>query len=78
MIPTNSWKWACRSRTKPKAAKSTSLRSKVRPDGEIVVTAENVGDGNALGEKEPIVLSDVVPAGLKAVGISEVDGPDRK
>jgi hypothetical protein len=50
----------------------------VRPDGEIVVTAENVGDGNALGEKEPIVLSDVVPAGLKAVGISEVDGPDRK
>jgi hypothetical protein len=50
--------------------------------GFIVATAVNVGgaavDGNALGEKEPIVLSDVVPAGLKAVGISEVDGPDRK
>jgi hypothetical protein len=35
-------------------------------DGEIVATAENVGDANASG---PIVVADTLPSGLRATGI---------
>ena len=38
--------------------------------GEIVVTATNLGDAPAEGETEPITLSDVLPAGFEAVGVS--------
>jgi hypothetical protein len=41
-----------------------------QPDGEIYVSAENVGDANASGAKAPIKLTDVLPAGLKAVGVA--------
>jgi hypothetical protein len=40
------------------------------PDGEIYITAENLGDANASGAKAPIKLSDVLPAGLKAIAIT--------
>ena len=41
-----------------------------RPDGQIVVTATNLGDAGARGEQTPITIAAHVPAGLKAVGIS--------
>jgi hypothetical protein len=39
-------------------------------DGEIVATAENLGDANVEGGVSPVVIADKLPAGLKAVGIS--------
>jgi hypothetical protein len=39
-------------------------------DGEIVVTARNLGTAAATGENEAITLSDVVPAGLQVVGVT--------
>ena len=39
-------------------------------DGEIAVTAENVGDANVNGGVSPVVIKDVLPAGLTAVGVS--------
>ena len=41
-----------------------------RADGEVVVTATNLGDAPADGETEPVTLSDVLPAGFEAVGVS--------
>jgi hypothetical protein len=35
-------------------------------DGEVVVTAENVGDGRAIG---PVTIADRLPVGLRALGI---------
>ena len=43
---------------------------KGRAAGEIVVTATNLGDAPADGETEPVTLSDVLPAGFEAVGVS--------
>jgi len=40
-----------------------------RPDGEITVSAENLGDQAVSGAKSPVTLTDVLPPGLKAVGI---------
>jgi hypothetical protein len=40
-----------------------------RPDGQIVVTAVNLGDASADPSIEPIMLSDQVPSGLKPVSI---------
>jgi hypothetical protein len=39
-------------------------------DGELYMTAENVGDQNADGAKVPIKLTDVLPPGLEAVGVA--------
>jgi hypothetical protein len=44
--------------------------SKGQADGEILVTATNLGTGAANGGTEPMTLSDVVPAGFEAVGVS--------
>jgi hypothetical protein len=41
-----------------------------RVDGQIVVTATNLGDANASGESSPISIIDRLPAGLKATAIS--------
>jgi hypothetical protein len=41
-----------------------------RADGEIYVTAENLGDANVSGETSPVRLTDILPPGLKAVGIA--------
>jgi hypothetical protein len=39
------------------------------PDGEIYVTASNLGDANVDGTLSPVILKDVVPAGLEVVDI---------
>jgi hypothetical protein len=51
-------------------APQASIVAKGQADGEIVATAENLGDANAEGAVSPVVLADKLPAGLKAVGIS--------
>ncbi len=51
------------------AQASVSELSKGRADGEIAVTAENLGDASLNGEKVPAVLTDVLPPGLEPVGI---------
>ena len=40
-----------------------------RPDGQIIVTAANLGDADANPEGQPVTLKDVLPAGLEAVAI---------
>jgi hypothetical protein len=39
------------------------------PDGEIYVTAENLGDANVDGAKAKVQFKDVLPAGLKATAV---------
>jgi hypothetical protein len=39
------------------------------PDGEIYVSAENLGDASLSGARSPVTLSDVLPVGLKAIAI---------
>jgi len=39
-------------------------------DGELYLTAENVGDANVGGAKTAVKLKDVLPAGLHALGVS--------
>jgi len=43
--------------------------------GQIVVTAANLGDGEANGSSSPITLTETLPAGVVAVGISGGVGP---
>ncbi len=42
-------------------------------DGELYMTAENVGDANADGAKAPVRLTDVLPPGLKALGVAATE-----
>ena len=49
---------------------TANVLSEGRPDGEIVLTAENVGDASANGAEVPISITDKLPAGLRAVGVS--------
>lgn len=46
-----------------------------RPDGELYVSVENLGDASLSGEQVPVNITDSLPAGLKAVGIVGT-GPD--
>jgi hypothetical protein len=41
-----------------------------RPDGEIYLTAENLGEQTISGANSPVRIADVLPPGLKAVGIA--------
>jgi uncharacterized repeat protein (TIGR01451 family) len=43
--------------------------------GEITVVAENLGNAKANGAAAPIVVSDKLPAGIVAIGISGTAGP---
>jgi hypothetical protein len=45
------------------------------PDGEIYVSAENLGDQTVSGRNTPVTISDVLPAGLRAIAI-EATKPD--
>jgi hypothetical protein len=49
---------------------STMVLSEGKPDGEIFVTAANHGNATVDGETSPVTLTDVLPAGLRAVSIS--------
>jgi hypothetical protein len=49
---------------------TSARRTEGRPDGQIVVLAENLGDALMEGATAPVTLSAVLPAGLHAVGIS--------
>jgi hypothetical protein len=44
------------------------------PDGQLVVTAANLGDGAAEGTAAPIHIGDALPAGFKAVSIEALAG----
>jgi hypothetical protein len=46
--------------------------SRGRPDGVVVVTAVNLGDGAVNPETQPVTVTDKLPAGLEAVGIEGV------
>ena len=53
-----------------------------RPDGQLVVLAENAGDASVDGVTAPVEVSATLPAGLHAVGISATaplpgDSPER-
>jgi hypothetical protein len=54
-------------------AKVVSPGKPATPDGELYMTAENVGDQNADGAKSPIKLTDLVPAGLRATGVAATE-----
>ncbi|HLM85432.1 MAG TPA: hypothetical protein VK272_04500, partial [Solirubrobacteraceae bacterium] len=45
---------------------TTTQSSAGRPDGEIMVSAVNLGDADAEGASEPITLVDSLPAGVRA------------
>jgi len=48
--------------------KITSPGTPAAPDGEIYMTAENLGDANAEGS--PVIFTDTLPKGLKATGVA--------
>jgi hypothetical protein len=50
-------------------AKVVTPGAKEVPDGEIYVTAENIGDANAGGAQTPIQFKDVLPPGLEATAM---------
>src|SRR4029077_5788787 len=45
-----------------------------RPDGQVVVTAANVGDAPIDGETAPVALLDSLPPGLRAVSVQAFAG----
>jgi hypothetical protein len=48
--------------------------SKGRPDGQIVITAANLGDAPVDGETTPVSIADQLPAGYEAVSIEGFAG----
>ncbi len=48
---------------------SVAVVSNGRPDAEIVLTAANLGDGDASPQLQPIVVAGRLPAGLEAVSV---------
>jgi hypothetical protein len=48
---------------------SVSEATRGRPDGVIVVNAANLGDGTASPAGQPVTVTDVLPAGIKALAI---------
>ncbi len=47
-----------------------------RPEGKIIVTAEDLGDAPADGSATPVVLEDTLPAHVEAVAAEAIAGPD--
>lgn len=56
-------------------ASNSRLVTQGQGDGQIVVMAENLGDGDANGSAAPVRISDTLPSGLKAVNVEGVAGP---
>jgi hypothetical protein len=61
----------CQAATGPGCTRSVtdSVVTTGRPDGEIVVTAANLGDAPVEGELQPVTIADRVPHGLRPVVI---------
>ena len=55
------------------AQASVTELTKGRPDGEIAITAENLGDASFDATTFPVMLSDVLPPNLEAVGIAAIE-----
>jgi hypothetical protein len=55
------------------AAKTTVL-TPGRPDGQLIVTAENMGDASVDGTGTPVVVEDVLPEHLEALNAEGVSG----
>jgi hypothetical protein len=53
---------------------SVSEVAKGQPDGQVVVTASNLGDANANGASTPVRIVDKLPPGLKAVSVAGIAG----
>jgi hypothetical protein len=51
------------------SAALVTLGADASADGELVVTAENLGDATIDGATSPVQITDTLPPGLKAVGI---------
>jgi hypothetical protein len=66
----------CKTGSGPGCRREATVREKTkgRADGQIVVTAANLGDGNANGQTNPVTIADKLPAGLRAVGIEGIAG----
>src|SRR6185312_7386628 len=47
-----------------------TVKATGQPDGEIYVTADNVGSASIIGTGTPVQLVDTLPRGLRAVGIA--------
>jgi hypothetical protein len=48
--------------------------AKGKSDGQVIVTAANLGDEQATGESVPVSISDRLPAGVEAVAVAGVAG----
>jgi hypothetical protein len=57
---------------------TVSVNQTGNPDGELVLSAENLGDAEANGETTPIVMTDALPPGLKAVAMEGLVDSRRK
>jgi hypothetical protein len=49
-----------------------------RPDGQLVISAANLGDGPVDGESTPVSIADQLPAGYEAIGIEGFAGGRRE
>ena len=55
---------------------AVSELTKGRADGELAVTAENLGDASMNANTTPVTLADTLPPGLEAIGIAAIEpGP---
>lgn len=57
---------------------TVSQKTPGRPDGILVVTAHNLGDGDLNGQSTPIAITDNLPAGLSAVSAEGAAGYNAK
>jgi hypothetical protein len=67
---------SCEGATGPNCKQETIVTEKTqgRPDGQIVVTASNLGDADVSGETTPVTITDKLPAGLKATAVEGLAG----
>ncbi len=56
---------------------SVAVVSEGKPDGQIVVTAQNRGDGAIDANASPVTLADQLPAGLEPVQIEALSGSNQ-
>jgi hypothetical protein len=66
----------CKEGAGPDCRKEATVKEKTkgRGDGEIVVTAANLGDENVNAETNPVTIVDKLPAGLRAITVESLAG----